>query len=110
VLFDAWRVLKCIDQIGGGSFNYKCCDMAQKSQTDIEKHERGIFPSSSAVQSCAKALNDHAQQIIPFKHGTSNYGQYIEFDPIEKFLYLLLDGFHLTDLALTAVMLRLQHL
>jgi hypothetical protein len=70
-LFDAWRVLKSMDQIGGGSFNYKCCDTARKSQTDIERHERGIFPSSSAVQSRAKALNAYAQQIIPFKRGTS---------------------------------------
>jgi hypothetical protein len=34
------------------------------------------------------------------KRGTSNYGKYIEFNPIEKFLCILLDGFHLTDLAL----------
>jgi ElaB/YqjD/DUF883 family membrane-anchored ribosome-binding protein len=35
-LFDAWRVLKSMDQSGGGSFNYKCCDTARKSQTDIK--------------------------------------------------------------------------
>ena len=98
-LFDAWRVLKSIDQSGAGTLNYKCCDTAQKSQTDIQKHEHGTFPSSSVVQSHAKSLNDHAQQIIPFKHGTSNYGEYIKFDPIAKFLCVLLDGFHLTDLA-----------
>ena len=51
------------------------------------------------VQSRAKVLNEHAQEIIPFKRGTSSYGEYIEFDPIEKFLCILLDGFHLTELS-----------
>ena len=70
-----------------------------KSPRPISKNTNGIFPSSSVVQTCAKALNDHAQQIISFKHGTNNYGEYIKFDPTEKLLCMLLDGFHLTNLA-----------
>lgn len=92
-----WKVLQALDLSINGGINYNGLEALRRVE-GLRDYERGILPSRSSVQRCAKELHELGQELIPVKKVQSELGEMFQFD-YEKMVRFILRAFSLHEIA-----------
>ena len=63
-VFEPWRIQYAIDTKAVGGLNYGACDTIRAQVEQLNKSEKGVFPSGSCMSTHAKKLELHAASVF----------------------------------------------